>query len=112
MIKYNAELVRNGDYVPAADGSLALDDYVNVILQDIARAVSTGRGSFYPDKDFGGFVAQGVQAVPTALYAAARARQALYNLGGIYVEDVEVNENTLVLKLIIDKEKRQVEITL
>lgn len=112
MIKYNAEIVQSGDYVPASDGSLALEDYTLAILQDLARAVSVNRGSFYPDKRFGGFTANGVQAVPTALYAAARARQALYNLGGIYVESVEEDGNSLILNLIINKTKRQVEITL
>ncbi len=112
MIRFETEIVRGGDYVPDENGGLLLADYTNAILQDLARAVDTDRGSFYPDKRFGGFDADGVQAVPTALYAAARARQALYYLGGIYVEAVEENNGSLILHLIINKEKRQVEITL
>lgn len=111
MIRFKTEIIRDGDYIADENGRLLLDDYTLTILQDLARAVCTDRGSFYPDKRFGGFSANGVQAVPASLYAAARARQALYSFGGIYVDSVEENDGSLILNLVINKEKRQVEIT-
>ncbi len=112
MIKYITERIENGDYIPAEGGSLELGDYTELIIQDIARAVCTNRGSFYPDMRYGGFSAQGKQAVPLSLYAAARARQALYYLGGVYVDGAEENDSVLRLNLTINNEKRQVEIAL
>lgn len=111
MIRYNTEIIENGDYA-AENGAIQLGDYTLLILQDLARAAATRRGSFYPDKNYGGFYAEGKLAVPLQLYAAARARQALYPLGGIYVDCVEISGNSLILKLTINNEKRQVEITL
>jgi hypothetical protein len=74
MIRYITELIESGDYIPDENGSLSVADYTAAILQDLARAVSVSRGSFYPDKRFGGFSASGVQAVPAELYAAAQRK--------------------------------------
>jgi len=100
-------VIKNGDYVLKGTG-LEETDYINELLQNAVIALNTERGAFYPDKNYGGFIDRGQ---PSAVYALARARQALWKTDGVFVKSAFAADGKYIFTLIINNEERRAETT-
>lgn len=103
------ELIVNGDYVPAEDGSgLVMVEHMSQLIQEVLMHLKIKRTRFYPNKDYGTALSQGM--VPTEKYALACARQALCQYDGVYVKNAVQNDNTITYYLMVNDEERQVSV--
>lgn len=100
----------NGDYVKAGN-TLEQIEYIDELLQSIKIVLTAGRGSFYPNKNFGSNI-RNICQEPRAEYAIAYARQALDTLDGVCVKGVTFENNQATFTIDINNEERQVTVSL
>ena len=82
-------------------------DYINGLLEAAVLCLTTVRGKFYPDKDFGSKISYGLSE-PEIL---SQARASLEALDVVYVKSVGKTENGIVVyNLAINDYERQVEL--
>ena len=103
------EKITNGDYVKNG-ASLAEIEHIEELLQNAAIALKTHRGSFYPDKNYGSAL-QKAGKDTDEMYAMAYAQQALYNLSGIVIKSVKINNNNYEFTITVNNQERQVLVT-
>lgn len=103
------EIIENGDYV-AENGGLKTGDYTETVLQDIARAVYTEKGSFYPEPLYGSRLRLEGEKAGEA-YALCFAREALWGMDGVYIESASETDSGYNFVLYINNEKRQVSVS-
>lgn len=103
------EKITNGDYVKNG-ASLAEIEHIEEVLQNIAIALKTQRGSFYPDKNYGSALFNAGKETDEA-YAAAYARQALYNLSGVLIKSVKIYNSNFEFTIAVNNQERQVLVT-
>lgn len=103
------EIIENGDYV-FEDGKLKTAEYTETVLQDVARAVYTKIGSFYPEAFYGSKLRLDGEPQSEA-YAVSFAREALRELDGVYVESAEKTDSGYDFTIYINNEKRQVSVS-
>lgn len=103
------EVIENGDYV-LEDGKLKTAEYTETILQDIARAVYTKKGSFYPEALYGSKLRVDGERQGAA-YAVSFAREALADMDGVYVESAQETDSGYDFTIYINNEKRQVSVS-
>lgn len=85
-------------------------DFTYDILCDVEAALNAVRGKFYPDKDYGSKI-RSICEMPREFYALCYARQALYNMDGVFVKSVRLNGSGYDFTLRINDEERQVRIS-
>ena len=73
------------------------------------RALETGRGSFYPNKDFGSKLYASPLKCDEMLSAA---RQALCGIDGVWVKSVKLEADKAVFTVLINNTEKEVEISL
>lgn len=78
-------------------------------LLNAVRALYTARGSFYPDKNYGSKIRCTLN-MPNEFYALCFARQALYNINGVYVKSVARENGKYDFTLLVNNKERQVQI--
>lgn len=100
----------NGDYL-IKNGREEHTEYIDELLQNVKILLTAGRGSFYPDKNFGSSIKAAGNRLDNQ-YALLYARQALDTLDGVYVKQAELNGTQLCLDLEINNEERQVTLEL
>lgn len=76
---------------------------------DVEAALYTIRGRFYPDKNYGSQIRLAAN-MPREFYALCYARQALYNMNGVFVKSVHVSDDKYDFTILINDEERQVQI--
>lgn len=82
-------------------------DYIQGLLEAAVLCLTTVRGKFYPDKDFGAKIKYTL-AEPEIL---SQARASLERLDGVYVKSVCKAENGIVVyNLTLNDDERQVEL--
>lgn len=79
------------------------------LLFNAVRALYTARGSFYPDKNYGSKIRRAA-CMPNEFYALCYARQALYNINGVYVKSVSSENGKYDFTLLVNNKERQVQI--
>lgn len=85
-------------------------NFIGGIDNDIETALYTVRGSFYPDKNYGSRI-RSVIDMPKEFYALCYARQALYNMNGVFVKSVVFNNGKYDFTILVGDEERQVQIS-
>ncbi len=85
-------------------------DCIDVALKEIVMAFNTVRGNFYPDKDYGSHIKNATK-LPVEFYVLCYARQALYDMNGIFIKSVSINNKNYDFVVIVNNEERQVRIT-
>ncbi len=98
--------ITDGEYVKEG-GELVSIEYIEALLQNVFLILSTQRGKFYPDKNFGSRI-KDINKEPFEEYAAAYIRQALYDLDGVFVKGVEKDENEIKVSLTVNNDDREV----
>lgn len=79
-------------------------------LYQTARLIlNAKRGRFYPNKDYGSKLFEGLKE-PYLEYALALAKQALDALDGVYVEKAYTKDNHLYFSLIINGKECETEV--
>ena len=104
-----ADKLINGDYVKE-NNTLIKIEYIDELLQNAGLVLNAERGRFYPNKNFGSRIKEA--AGRPAEYALAYARQALDGIDGVFVCSASQSGNSVVLKLMINGEEREVSIAL
>ena len=89
------------------DKSISTDN----ILKNCVEAIKCPRGKYYPDKNFGSQILENVSH-STAPELLAYARQAVNDIDGVYVKNVQINGAQAIFTLLINDQQRQVKITL
>lgn len=77
---------------------------------DIKAALYTVRGGFYPDKNYGSEI-RSVIDMPNEFCALCYARQALYNMNGVFVKSVALSNGKYDFTILVNNEERQVQIS-
>lgn len=104
------QLIENGDYIRCDDCSgLKSVEYFDEVLQNVKIVLSTGRGKFYPNKDFGSYLKMCLSE-PREEYALAYARQAVSSMNGVYIKDVKINDDEMIFTVIINDMQGEVRV--
>ena len=101
--------IENGDYVKTDNNSLERVELIDDVAQSAKVLLRAKRGEFYPDKNFGSRLST-VEGENANAYALEYARQALYELDGVFVLKAEAQGDTIDFTLLINNEERQVSI--
>lgn len=86
-------------------------DCIDVALKEIVMAFNTVRGNFYPDKNYGSHIKNATK-LPIEFYVLCYARQALYDMNGVFIKSVSIKNKTYEFTVIVNEEERQVCITI
>lgn len=100
------EIIKNGDYA-LENGAVLQGEYREAVLQDIARAIKTRLGAFYPDKNYGSRLDE-INSEPALLYALCFARCAVYCMDGVYITKVDAVQGGFNFSVSINNEKKEV----
>lgn len=82
-------------------------EYTETIYQDIARAIQTERGAFYPDKNYGSELRR-IKEEPAVLYALCLARNAVYGMNGVYITKAQQADGGFNFTVVINDTEREV----
>ena len=96
-----------GEYALDNVGNTVSIEYIEELLQCALLASRTGRGRFYPDKNFGSRISD-ISKEPFEEYAAAYIRQALDRLDGVFVRKVIKENDELKVQLLINNSEEEV----
>lgn len=86
-------------------------DCIDVALKEIVMAFKTVRGNFYPDKNYGSRIKDATK-LPIEFYVLCYARQALYDMNGVFIKSVSIKNNNYDFTVVVNDEERQVRITI
>lgn len=98
----------NGDYI-ISPGKSTPDEcfYIDELAQNAFVLLTTKRGKFYPNKDFGSLI-YAIDESLKAAYLDAAARQAVDSLDGVYIKNVSYSGNDAVIVLTANDTERTV----
>lgn len=94
--------ISNGAYDIDDNGNMMGIDYIEQVLQNAVLMLSARRGKFYPDKNYGSLISK-KDCIKSIL---AYARQALYDLDGVIVENARLENDNIIFDISINGERR------
>ncbi|MBQ7740592.1 MAG: hypothetical protein IJT65_05095 [Eubacterium sp.] len=100
----------NSDY-EVQGGGYATVELCEELLQNALVTLKVKRGRFYPNKDFGSllYTLEGSEADERI---CALARQALYDMNGVFVKKAKLENGNILIDLIINNSEERVSIPL
>lgn len=100
--------LENGSYVKLQNDELEKVDYIDELIQNAILCLTTNRGKFYPNKNFGSRLYEIKKT--SSLLALAYARQAVKELDGVFVKNCTCNDDAFVFDIIVNDEKGTVRV--
>ena len=101
----------DGDYRRDESGNAVTVEYIDELLQNAFITLSTRRGRFYPDKNFGSRIKENT-ALPTDEYIFTYAVQALDGIDGVTVKAAASENGEAVIRLTVNGSEKEVKVQL
>lgn len=101
----------DGDYRRDENGNAVTVEYVDELLQNAFVTLSTRRGRFYPNKNFGSRIKESAE-LPREEYVFAYAVQALDKIDGVTVKSASVENGEARIKLTVNGLEKEVKVQL
>ncbi len=101
----------DGDYQRDENGNAVTVEYIDELLQNAFVTLSTRRGRFYPNKNFGSRIKEN-DALPKDEYIFAYAVEALDKIDGVTVKGVSVENGEAKIKLKVNGLEKEVKVQL